>query len=796
MKIAIIAPSPVPFTIGGTEKLCSGLVNAINQMTPHEAELIKIPSPESDSMQLIKSYRRFFELDLSHFDCILSTKYPSWMVRHPRHFCYMFHRLRGLYDTYFGEPESTLKKITCPSALRILDEIERSSGNHKETAELFSMLDDFSEHYISDPSLLALPGPFIQKIIHYLDNAALAKENISGYFSISSNVAKRQGYFPPGVKPKVIYPPSSLPYFRKGKYEYLLSVSRLDGPKRINLLVEAMRYVKRDIQVLIAGSGPQESYLRELARGDDRIKFIGFVSDIELISLYSNALAVVFAPYDEDYGLVTIEAMKSAKPVITALDSGGPNEFVIDGKTGFSVNPDPRSLAEKISYLAANPDSAALMGEAASALVSEITWDRTAEEIVGEMFPNKKHSNAIKRRQKIVITSTFPVFPPINGGQCRIFYLYGYLARYFDVEIVAVTSAYEPPSHKSIAPGLTETRVPKSKDHEAKESLMAKMAGNIPVTDIAMPELIGLTPAYSDALLKASSKADLIIVSHPYLVTVAKEIGFPRLIYEAQDVEYELKTAILQPNSQVKDLLQLVHKIEQIACSDSQCIICCSELDKLTLAKLYDIDLDKINIIPNGIDMASVVHTRVYDRLAMKERMGLHETTMALFIGSWHGPNIEAVERILDIASHNRLVKFLIAGSVCDALSARKRPPNVGLLGVVDEDIKDILLSTADLALNPICSGSGTNIKMIEYMAAGVPVLSTPHGARGLDVSDGIHAFIRPIDGFVGAIEEMISLPLDQLDELTEKARELVCQKYDWALIAKDYKEILEKAIG
>jgi hypothetical protein len=100
MKIAIVAPSPVPFTIGGAEKLCWGLLREINENTNHQAELIRLPAREHSFWDLIDSYESFSRLDLSSFDQIISTKYPSWMVSHPHHTCYMLHRLRGFYDCW------------------------------------------------------------------------------------------------------------------------------------------------------------------------------------------------------------------------------------------------------------------------------------------------------------------------------------------------------------------------------------------------------------------------------------------------------------------------------------------------------------------------------------------------------------------------------------------------------------------------------------------------------------------------------------------------------------------------
>ena len=73
------------------------------------------------------------------------------------------------------------------------------------------------------------------------------------------------------------------------------------------------------------------SKLREFAGDDPRIELLGFVNDDEVSSLYADALAVPYVPLDEDYGLVTFEAMACGKPVITTHDAGGPLEFVVDG---------------------------------------------------------------------------------------------------------------------------------------------------------------------------------------------------------------------------------------------------------------------------------------------------------------------------------------------------------------------------------------------------------------------------------------------------------------------------------
>lgn len=377
MKIAIIAPSPVPFVIGGAENLWWGLLNEINQHTPHQAELIKLPSPERNFSELIASYQQYSRLDLSHFDLVISTKYPAWMVRHDNHVCYMQHRLRGLYDTYplMFLPESF--ETAHPGVQACQQLMHQPDAGHEMLPEFFERLAALA----ADPSLpvetFQFPGAFTREVIHFLDGIGLAKKSIRKFAAISKTVAGRKDYFPPISAVQIIHHPSNLKGFYCAGDDYLFTASRLDRPKRIHLLIEAMRLVKADVHLKIAGSGPDEEALKQLAKDDPRIEFLGFVKDSELIDLYANALAVPYIPSAEDYGLITVEAMMSGKPVLTVSDAGGPTELVINGETGFVVPPTASDLAKKIDYLCDRRKESRTMGRQGWQHARLISWENT-----------------------------------------------------------------------------------------------------------------------------------------------------------------------------------------------------------------------------------------------------------------------------------------------------------------------------------------------------------------------------------------------------------------------------------
>jgi len=111
----------------------------------------------------------------------------------------------------------------------------------------------------------------------------------------------------------------------------------------------------------------------------------------------------------------------------------------------------------------------------------------------------------------------------------------------------------------------------------------------------------------------------------------------------------------------------------------------------------------------------------------------------------------------------------------------------------VSDDAKTLLLQATDVALNPMFSGSGTNLKMLEYLAAGVPVVATPVGARGLDVVGGEHAIVSAVDAFPDGIARILR-DAELRARLREQGRRLVEQRYDWVTIAEGMHAIIEAA--
>ncbi|MBW2185839.1 MAG: glycosyl transferase, partial [Deltaproteobacteria bacterium] len=215
MRVAIVAPSPIPFVVGGAEKLWWGMQRHINENTTHSCELLKVPVKEHTVVDLLQAYYQFFTLDLSSYDRVISTKYPAFMVQHPDHHLYLQHLLRGCYDTYSAQL-STMP----PWANQNLQRLLRTISRHDiDLTDIFNELFSFIQQHPDDRQFNQFPGPMIRSILHTLDRRGM--EGVKQFSAISHTVKKRVEYFPPAAQVTVIHHPSNLTVFDNNGQNYL-----------------------------------------------------------------------------------------------------------------------------------------------------------------------------------------------------------------------------------------------------------------------------------------------------------------------------------------------------------------------------------------------------------------------------------------------------------------------------------------------------------------------------------------------------------------------------------------------
>lgn len=796
MRVAIVAPSPVPFIIGGAENLWWGMLRELNRRAGVAAELIKLPSPERNLTELLGSYRTFARLDLSHFDLVVSTKYPAWMVRHPNHMVYLQHKLRGLYDTCPAQlvrpPDaSQLARLRLPPALATAL-AEGTGGLGLDAAEVVDTVLEALARPDTPPELLRFPGPFARAVVHLLDRIGMQPGRIRRYAAISRTVRERAWHFPDGCAVEVFHHPTGLEGLAPAALPAgagLFTASRLVGAKRIDLLIDA--YVRSGVTLplRIAGAGPDEDALRARAAGHDGIRFLGRLTDAELAGEYARAAFVPFVPYQEDYGLITVEAMQCGRPVLTASDSGGPTELIEDGVNGVIAAPDAQSLGAAIARLAADPAGIARMGARAQDTAAAIHWQAFGDWLLGPAAadlpcaaPVAAHV-ARPTRQRIVVVNTFPVEPVVSGGKLRLFGLYRHLAQAFDVRFVNLADTAMPRHARPLAPGLVEEVVPVSpRLREYALELEHKLG--VSAGDLAAAMHPDSVPQWLEALREQLRAAELAICAHPYGFPALLAAGEPRPhLYEAHNVEYDLKAGMYGRHAWAA---QLVRHFERQCAEAARGVTACSEFDVARLCELYQLAGTPMAVLANGIEIAETPFVSVAERRARGHRFG-KERPLGLFMGSAHGPNLDAAKLVLAAAARSPETDFAIMGSVCGMLDGAALPGNVAALGVVDAAEKALWLALADYGLNPVRAGSGTNLKLAEYTASGLLTLSTEFGARG----SGLRAWedFVPVedDDLAGALRAARALDAGRHGGLVASARAKVAATADWRAIGERY---------
>jgi hypothetical protein len=107
-------------------------------------------------------------------------------------------------------------------------------------------------------------------------------------------------------------------------------------------------------------------------------------------------------------------------------------------------------------------------------------------------------------------------------------------------------------------------------------------------------------------------------------------------------------------------------------------------------------------------------------------------------------------------------------------------PDNVLLVGIVSEEARNVWLQVARVALNPMLYGGGTNLKLLDYFAAGTPVVSTESGIRGTGaVANRARARGRQSTGWRGRSGPLLPVAAT-IERMTREARALAEESFDW----------------
>lgn len=384
-----------------------------------------------------------------------------------------------------------------------------------------------------------------------------------------------------------------------------------------------------------------------------------------------------------------------------------------------------------------------------------------------------------RNRPRLAVAATYPIHPALGGGQVRASRLYRGLGEAFDVTLVTLAPPDAPAARLQLTPALTEVQIPKSAEHQARELELQMAAGTV-VTDIAMTELHACSPDYLDALDQAARGAHAVVACHPYTLPAIRQVSDAPIWYEAQDVEASLKRHVLGDSPESRRLLARTEAVERACCEQAELVWACSAEDRDELVARYGIDEARVLIVPNGFALDEARYVGAHERAAAKRRLQLEDRLLAVFVASWHEPNLVAARELVRLAVRMPELELMIVGSVGLAFGGVPLPANVQLTGTVSVEFKQTILGIADAALNPVRTGSGTNLKMLDYFGSGIPVISTAFGARGLGIRAGEHYLEAQPGSFPAVIRALRGRSPAERAPLVEAARDYVVRNLSW----------------
>lgn len=337
MKI-LVANNCVPFVRGGAEHLAEALTDKLNEFG-HQAMLVRIPFRWEPPRKMLESILACRLMRTPNVDRIIAFKFPAYYLPHDNKYLWLLHQFRQVYDLW-GTPYQGME----------------------ETAENLAVR----------RSIIEADNTYLREARKIYTNSATTADRLARYNQIASTVLH-----PPLLETK---------HFRFGETgSYIFCAGRVTTSKRQHLLVEAMRYTRTAVRLVIAGKTEDPADGERIAQLvaehglAGRVTVIDrFIEEEEKAALFADALGTAYIPFDEDsYGYVTIEAFYSGKPVITTTDSGGILQVVRDGETGYVTEPEPAAIAAAMDRLYDDPARARTLGEAGHDLIQSmgLTWE-------------------------------------------------------------------------------------------------------------------------------------------------------------------------------------------------------------------------------------------------------------------------------------------------------------------------------------------------------------------------------------------------------------------------------------
>lgn len=324
---------------------------------------------------------------------------------------------------------------------------------------------------------------------------------------------------------------------------------------------------------------------------------------------------------------------------------------------------------------------------------------------------------------RLVVVNHFAPTPATSGGALAVAGLAGALAEYWPTRVLWSARRSSPLHTVDLHGRAVEAQAAGRGWLQRHLPRWLRHALATVDTDLGALLWSGNDPALARMLDASVRDGDIVMLCHPWMwPAVARLIERRRvcLVYDAHNVEHQLKRQAWRDGPTARWLLERVRRAEAEAAARAHLLLACTEADAAALAGAAR---EHVHVGSKGIAPSPRA-----DAMAVARE----PSRRALFVGSSHAPNNEAARWIIEmLAPACPEWRFDIAGECGRACGATLRSDNVNILGRVAD--MQPLLAAAGVALNPIAGGSGINMKNLEALQCGLPLVATPLGARGFE---------------------------------------------------------------
>jgi hypothetical protein len=378
---------------------------------------------------------------------------------------------------------------------------------------------------------------------------------------------------------------------------------------------------------------------------------------------------------------------------------------------------------------------------------------------------------------RVLVLGSYPALNPRHGGQVRLSSIVAaYRARGFEVAQASFFPAHDFYTQSALGPADVALPVPALHSWRGKPNAFVEdlAAGDVAAAD---------TRALAD-LERHAGKVDFVHLEQPWLLPVVHKlrergaIGNFELVYGSQNIEHELKRAILRQHhaAEEEDISDAVLALERRCAQEAAVVAAVTNEDAQALSAWTS---SPVVLAGNGV---TPWHSDESARTRWRERIG--PGPFALYVASAHPPNIQGLCESFgaSLAGLSPVQRIVLAGHVGEFVVQtewfqRWQPLNerrTVTLGVLDIDALSAVRDLAHTFLLPVTSGGGSNLKTAEALYSGRHVVATPLAMRGFEhLSDlpGLR-IVQPGADFAAAVSRSLGEPQPAQDAQATQRRE------------------------